>query len=253
MSKGDDLSRAGPYCTSKPSRAAMHLAQRMRSRSPELDDGEPPSALSLFRQCIIAAAKPLALVVDEKEVMDHARDEYLFQYSVFVLGASASRRLTYYFPPLNLIPLILFRPLRLCVPSDQLRKARIVLLRATHIPYVAAIWIYEGASRYWDNRRDNWLHRVGTSKRTMLASHISFSHKASKYSASRNRSEASLSAKTPGSDGRAHATKDADTVAELKRVLGKLTTQEEMMEKLSRQVETLTQSNPPLPKAKVDA
>jgi hypothetical protein len=42
----------------------------------------------------------------------------------------------------NLIPLCI-RPLRLVLPSERLRGARIVLLKATHSPFVAAIWCYE--------------------------------------------------------------------------------------------------------------
>jgi hypothetical protein len=42
----------------------------------------------------------------------------------------------------NLIPLCI-RPLRLVLPSERLRSARIVLLKATHAPFVAAIWCYE--------------------------------------------------------------------------------------------------------------
>ncbi|KAL5411004.1 hypothetical protein PMIN03_005108 [Paraphaeosphaeria minitans] len=76
------------------------------------------------------------------KVLDHARDEYLFIYSVYVLEASSSNRLTYYLPPLNLIPLLL-RPLRLVLPSERLRSARIVILKATHLPFVGAIWAYE--------------------------------------------------------------------------------------------------------------
>ncbi|KAL5390601.1 hypothetical protein DPSP01_001676 [Paraphaeosphaeria sporulosa] len=76
------------------------------------------------------------------KVLDHARDEYLFIYSVYVLEASSSNRLTYYLPPLNLIPLLL-RPLRLVLPSERLRSARIVILKATHLPFVGAIWTYE--------------------------------------------------------------------------------------------------------------
>jgi len=35
------------------------------------------------------------------QVMAHARDEYLFQYSIYVLeSSSTSSRLTYFFPPL---------------------------------------------------------------------------------------------------------------------------------------------------------
>ena len=50
----------------------------------------------------------------------------------------------------NLIPLIFFRPVRLCVPGERLRAVRIMLLKATHLPFVAAIWAYENFSpRYW--------------------------------------------------------------------------------------------------------
>jgi hypothetical protein len=44
--------------------------------------------------------------------------------------------------PQNLIPLCI-RPLRLILPSERLRSARIVLLKASHVPFVAAIWAYE--------------------------------------------------------------------------------------------------------------
>lgn len=42
----------------------------------------------------------------------------------------------------NLIPLCI-RPFRLFLPSERLRGARIVLLKATHLPFVFAIWCYE--------------------------------------------------------------------------------------------------------------
>ncbi|KAF2473800.1 uncharacterized protein BDR25DRAFT_125097 [Lindgomyces ingoldianus] len=83
------------------------------------------------------------------KVLDHAREEYLFIYSVYVLEASASNRLTYYLPPLNLIPLVV-RPLRLMLPSERLRSARIILLKATHLPFVGAIWAYE---QFTDSRK----------------------------------------------------------------------------------------------------
>lgn len=40
------------------------------------------------------------------------------------------------------------RPLRLFVAPEKLRKTRILLLKVTHWPYVAAIWLYEGLSDY---------------------------------------------------------------------------------------------------------
>ncbi|KAF2102898.1 hypothetical protein NA57DRAFT_31865, partial [Rhizodiscina lignyota] len=98
------------------------------------------------------------------KILDHARDEYLFVYSVYVLEASTSNRLTYYFPPLNLIPLF-FRPLRLFVSSEQLRSARIVLLRVTHFPYVVSIWMYEAGSEYLRRStpyaRPTWISAMG--------------------------------------------------------------------------------------------
>lgn len=79
--------------------------------------------------------------------MAHAREEYLFQYSIYVLESCTSRRLTYFLPPTNLIPLLFVRPLRLFLPSDAVRQIRIMLLRAVSIPFVALIWFYEGARR----------------------------------------------------------------------------------------------------------
>ncbi|GAB1319538.1 Calcium channel YVC1 [Madurella fahalii] len=77
-------------------------------------------------------------------VITHAREEYLYVYSVYVLEASTSNRLTHFYPPFNLLALFIFRPLRLFLPSDnKFRKARILLLKATHLPIVAAIELYE--------------------------------------------------------------------------------------------------------------
>jgi len=79
------------------------------------------------------------------EIMNNAAEEYNYLYSVYVLEASTSNRLTYYFPPLNLISLV-FRPLRLFVSADRLRSMRIVFLRITHAPHVAIILAFERLS-----------------------------------------------------------------------------------------------------------
>lgn len=79
------------------------------------------------------------------EIMNNAAEEYNFLYSVYVLEASTSNRLTYYYPPLNLISL-LFRPLRLFIPADRLRSMRIVFLKITHAPHVAIILAFERLS-----------------------------------------------------------------------------------------------------------
>ncbi|KAJ6024026.1 hypothetical protein N7540_004823 [Penicillium herquei] len=81
-------------------------------------------------------------------VMSHAREEYLFQLSIYVLESSNSRRLTYFMPPLNLIPLLCIRPMRLFLSAGIVRRVRIILLRATHIPFVLMIWVYESSRPY---------------------------------------------------------------------------------------------------------
>ncbi|PQE03679.1 ion transporter protein [Rutstroemia sp. NJR-2017a BBW] len=58
--------------------------------------------------------------------------------------ASTSNRLTHFYPPFNLIPLILIRPLRLFMSAPSLRRTRIGLLKTTHIPFVLAIRVFEG-------------------------------------------------------------------------------------------------------------
>ncbi|KAI0433622.1 ion transporter [Xylaria sp. FL1042] len=76
-------------------------------------------------------------------VITHAKEEYLYVYSVYVLEASTSNRLTHFYPPFNLLALIIFRPLRLFASGSTLRHGRIILLRATHAPIVALIQTYE--------------------------------------------------------------------------------------------------------------
>ncbi|GJC78464.1 hypothetical protein ColLi_01302 [Colletotrichum liriopes] len=81
-------------------------------------------------------------------VITHAREEYLYVYSVYVLEASTSNRLTHFYPPFNLIALVIFRPLRLFLPSDdKFRHSRILLLKATHLPIVGIIQLYENIRR----------------------------------------------------------------------------------------------------------
>ncbi|RPB18560.1 hypothetical protein L211DRAFT_854004 [Terfezia boudieri ATCC MYA-4762] len=97
------------------------------------------------------------------------------RYSTFIMGSVTSNRLTYFYPPLNLIPLIFLRPLRLFLTSTQLRRMRIALLKFTHFPLVrtlhlslrlhlansqtyqvAAIVAYEGVATKNRTNRTGW-------------------------------------------------------------------------------------------------
>ena len=80
-------------------------------------------------------------------VMAQAREEYLYFYSVYVLEASTSSRLTHFYPPFNLIALVFFRPWQIIFSKDdRFRHGRIIALKVTHFPIVGIICAYEWIS-----------------------------------------------------------------------------------------------------------
>uniref|UniRef100_A0A8H7MYM1 Calcium channel YVC1-like C-terminal transmembrane domain-containing protein n=1 Tax=Bionectria ochroleuca TaxID=29856 RepID=A0A8H7MYM1_BIOOC len=89
-------------------------------------------------------------------VMTHAREEYLYIYSVYVLEASTSSRLTHFYPPLNLISLVFFHPWHVVFSGDdKFRHSRVVALKITHFPFVAVIYAYEW---FWRKACDSKDH-----------------------------------------------------------------------------------------------
>ena len=155
-----------------------------------------------------------------------------------------------------MIALIVFRPLRLFLSGVELRHARIVLLKATHWPYVAAIYAFEGAKHRLNLGSEEeglYASRSRSHKRPLLADRNCSTPKLSRYSASKNRSEASLSTKSAANESRTTQPKDRESVVELQKVKAmtetlkmqetldnRLRTQESMIQKLSEQVEELT-------------
>lgn len=114
----------------------------MNDINPKL--GPPLMLIFVCMTNILLITSLISILSDSfSRVIAHSREEYLFVYSVYVLEASTSNRLTHFYPPLNLIPLVLIRPLRLCVSSEGLRKERVTLLKITHMPIVALIWLFE--------------------------------------------------------------------------------------------------------------
>ncbi|KAL8796124.1 MAG: hypothetical protein Q9195_001457 [Heterodermia aff. obscurata] len=147
--------------------------------------------------------------------MGHAREEYLYQY---------------------------------------IRIARIILLKATHWPYVAAIYAYESTGQRLVETVGDWgyksqshlkLHHGGSSGHHTQQKNL-------RYSTLGNRSEASLPSKIPTNDKDAATANSGKIVVELnevKKTMGTLSMQEKMeqrldtqqalIEKLSRQVDEL--------------
>ncbi|KAF7122650.1 hypothetical protein CNMCM5793_000760 [Aspergillus hiratsukae] len=66
----------------------------------------------------------------------------------------------------NLIPLLCIRPLRLFLSAGHVRRVRIVLLRATHLPFVALIWAFESSRRYYSPRKFQFPPTQGTGQPT---------------------------------------------------------------------------------------
>ncbi|KAK9361088.1 hypothetical protein V1504DRAFT_475414 [Lipomyces starkeyi] len=76
-------------------------------------------------------------------MMNNANEEYMLLFASSVMESiTTSDRVTYFYPPLNLIG-ILIRPIRLFLNHNEYRNLRIYTLKVTHAPFVALLWIYE--------------------------------------------------------------------------------------------------------------
>ncbi|KAI9724034.1 MAG: hypothetical protein M1812_000752 [Candelaria pacifica] len=138
----------------------------------------------------------------------------------------------------NLIPLLIFRPLRLFVPPDQLRSARIILLKATHFPFVAAIRLYESAQRYFsgiDRHRQTTQGPSSTLKRPFLVRNDSLLR--SPLSAGLQPALKGRSVLGRTTDPHADERRSNPPVAEASSTISDLIA---VVEKLSSQVEELT-------------
>ena len=133
----------------------------------------------------------------------------------------------------NLIAL-LFRPLRLVVPAQTLRQFRIMILKATHAPFVAIIFAYE-SSRLFSSHRSNFppaasssMHMDSSRQGRPLSSNLGTRFTALKPALAPSTPQQSQHQQNlPGSSSSALSTAD---VAEM------LT----MMQKLSSQVDELS-------------
>jgi len=136
-------------------------------------------------------------------------------------------------PPLNLIPLLCLRPLRLVLSSEDHRRIRILLLKATHVPFVALIWVYERFRRLVARRVQPRLAKMPhLSSRPRSASQASVQRDRSTmrsptHSRAANDSTPMASRRiTDTMDNSASSTADTDLVS--------------LVQKLSAQVDSLT-------------
>ncbi|KAG9259132.1 uncharacterized protein F5Z01DRAFT_26514 [Emericellopsis atlantica] len=100
--------------------------------------------LVIFSNILLLSSLTGILSNSFSRVINHAREEYLYVYAVYVLEASTSNRLIHFYPPFNFIAWIMFGPLSLAFPnSPAILKARIAALKISHLPIIAVIKAYE--------------------------------------------------------------------------------------------------------------
>ncbi|KAI9373380.1 hypothetical protein BJX61DRAFT_384024 [Aspergillus egyptiacus] len=152
-------------------------------------------------------------------VMSHAREEYLFQLAIYVLESSNSKRLTYFLPPLNLIPLLCIRPLRVLLAAEDIRRVRIVLLRATHLPCVVLLRAYESCRRFFSRRKSQSSPGMSPRGLSRPASLIRTRSVNSSHRTRHSRSQVTLRSRGTDHDQLRHSQADvADMLDEMERL-----------------------------------
>jgi hypothetical protein len=165
--------------------------------------------------------------------MAHAREEYLIQYSNYVLESSTSRRLTYFMPPLNLFPLVVLRPLRLFLPSEEVRRIRIFVLKVTHIPFVALIWAYENSRTMIARSQPDLARAPHLTSRPLSAGQFSFEAARDSARSPTSRRAANETSLTAEADMASSTTKSALHSVDNTELIA-------LVQKLSEQVDGLT-------------
>lgn len=140
--------------------------------------GAPLMLVFVFMSNILLLTALISLLSNSlEEIMNRSRSEYLFQYSVYVLEASTSNRLTYFLPPFNLVSLLL-RPMRCFLPAGKFRAARIQLLKVSHTPHVWVIQAFEAIHsrmRYTASKATGYEYNTKTAKSPQLSKAVASS------------------------------------------------------------------------------
>ncbi|KAF6229053.1 hypothetical protein HO133_007167 [Letharia lupina] len=124
-----------------------------------------------------------------------------------------------------------FTPSQVLWIMINIRSARIVLLKITHAPYIAAIWVYEELYAL----RSRWQYSKSSQQRMRSAKRGIHTHMPTPRPDLMSRSEVSIP-KTPTSAKRPSALglTDHDLAATLKTINERLATMERKIDQLSR-------------------
>jgi hypothetical protein len=108
----------------------------------------PPLMLIFVTLTNILLVTVLISILSERfsGIMHNAKQEYAIHFlSTVVESVNTSDRVTYFYPPLNILG-VLIRPFRVFYDHTRYRGLRIKVLKATHWPFVALVWVYEYAT-----------------------------------------------------------------------------------------------------------
>ena len=138
----------------------------------------PPLMLIFVTLTNILLVTVLISILSQKfsTIMLNARQEYAIHFLATVLDSvNASGRVTYFYPPLNIIG-VLLRPFRLVLDQKQYRAFRIRVLKATHWPFVAMVWAFEYATMGVRRRRVQRYMKIRRDRRLSVARRVTLHH-----------------------------------------------------------------------------
>lgn len=135
----------------------------------------------------------------------------------------------------NLIPLILFRPLRIFISASKLRSGRIALLKVTHLPYIAAIWAYESAAWYLSSRGDSCQNTSAAQRYSLIGSPVETMHTPCQDQMKGSKADAASPGKKTLLEAGSTEASAAEIMGELQRSIAQLRVQ---LDELSRRIAT---------------
>lgn len=131
----------------------------------------PPLMLAFVTLTNILLITVLISILSQKfsDTMLRAKQEYALHFSSAVVqSVNTSERVTYFYPPVNILG-ILLRPLRLILDHDQYRELRIRVLQSTHWPFVIIVWAFEKTCLFIQQRKlKNYIKIRGDRRLSIL-------------------------------------------------------------------------------------
>lgn len=122
-------------------------------------------------------------------IMLNARQEYALHFSYIVIeSVNTSDRVTYFYPPLNILGALL-RPVRIFMKPNSYKAFRISILKATHWPFVAVVYAFEYATLGMHRHRAKRYMKIRKDRRLSVAQRVIFQHPSNPFTGLRDEEE----------------------------------------------------------------